>query len=118
MAKKAARASIKSGGGTAAKAAARSSGAKKANAPQKRAESANELIDAAQAALAYDDYDRALTLLRRAAAREPDSADAAEALGALLAELGELAEAEAVRFCFVCLAGPLGFSYTFYWEQT
>lgn len=58
-------------------------------------EGAAELIERAQVALAYDDYDGALEYLQAAVAAEPRSAEALGALGALLAEVGRADEAAA-----------------------
>lgn len=92
------------GGSRAAAAAAAGAGGSKSKAKRKgskgaakQAMSAAQLYEAAQAALAVDEYERALECLRDALQLEPENLELLDAHGALLAELGRTEEAVAVR---------------------
>jgi hypothetical protein len=72
---------------------------KKAKGAKKQAATATaaRLIDQAQQALAFDDFDTALMCLSEAVGREPGNLEALDAYGSLLAELGRVEEAVQVR---------------------
>ncbi len=62
-----------------------------------RQPTARELLDRAEQAIAFDDYDGAKAALQQAAKNEPDNVEVLDALGALLAETGDVEEAMQVR---------------------
>ncbi|GBF92334.1 hypothetical protein Rsub_05536 [Raphidocelis subcapitata] len=103
-----------------AKAGRRAGGKKKASAGRGAAQpalSAAELIERAQAALAYDDYDSALLALSEAAAREPGNPEALDAYGSLLAEVGRAEEAVEVLRSAVEASPDDGFEKYMYLGQ-
>jgi hypothetical protein len=95
------RAAVKGGAPSAAAKAGAPGGKKKAGkkggAGAAGAASAAQLLERAQAALAYDDYGAALDCLKEASEREPANVEALDAYGSLLAEVGRAEEAVQVR---------------------
>jgi len=79
--------------------------------------SAARLIEQAQQALLFDDYNTALICLREAAEREPENLEALDAYGSLLAEVGRVEEAVAVLRGAVELAPDSGFEKYMYLGQ-